>query len=94
MHREQLIKWARDAKRHAENADLNPMPSDESLMRAAVAFNMLTRGPYPVMTVNDKDGASAEFNRAGAIVYMAIGFDDDPPNTPERAALFGTPIQC
>lgn len=87
-----IIRWAREAKQHAENADLDPMPSDKSLMRAAVAFNMLTRGPYPVMKVNADAGASMEFNRAGAIVFIAIGFDDDPPNTPQRAALFKTSL--
>lgn len=98
--RDTILEWATAAKRQAEAADLDPMPSDEALVRAAVALNMMTRGPYPVMRVvtdeperEEEAGRRAlppslEFNRASAIVFMAISFDDDPPNTQARAALF------
>lgn len=86
--RETIIEWATAAKMQAEDADLDPMPSDERFIRAAVAFNMLTCGPHPAMIIVSNAVMPEAFNRSSAIVSMAIAFDDDPPSTPERAALF------
>ena len=59
-----IIDWARGAKVSAEAAGLEPMPRDENFVRAAVAFEMLTRGPYPSMTV--VSDVSEAFNRSTA----------------------------
>jgi hypothetical protein len=90
---ERVVAWARAAKAQAMEADLESVPRDESFMRAATAYHMLTRGPYaPVRVV--ADAASPEgFNRSSAIVMMAISFDDNPPNTPERTTLFATKLE-
>lgn len=84
--RETIIEWAAAAKAQANCADLEPAPRDESLLRAAVAYSMLTRCPFPAMRA--ADGGDESFNRSSAIVLMAINFDDSPASTPERAALF------
>lgn len=85
--RETILEWARAAKRTAEAGDCDPMPRDESFIRAAVTFNMVTRGPWPMMRLGADRETTDEFNRSSAIVMMAINIDV-PPNTPERASLF------
>lgn len=88
VDRRTILEWATAAKRTAEAGDLDPMPSDESFIRAAVTFNMVTRGPWPMMQVAADRDVTDAFNRSSAIVMMAINIDDVPPNTPERASLF------
>ena len=82
-----LIKMARAAKSLCSAAaeDETPLPSDECFIRAAVAFGMLTRGPAAIMQM----GAGRDA-RASAIATIALNYDDNPPSTPTRAALFST----
>ena len=81
---DQIIAYARDAKAFIKQASDDSI-ADPLLMRAAVAFNMLAmrgmiRGPLNVL------------DRSHAIALLASGFADDPPSTPERAALFTTTL--
>lgn len=79
-----LIEYATGAKNFLANADVDPV-QDENLMRAAVAFHMLER--------DGKLKPLDEFERSHAIAIIASNFDDRPPSTPARAALFATVLE-
>mgnify|MGYP000370159008 CR=1 FL=1 len=88
-----IIAMARAAKSfHAAAAveDDSAPPSDESFIRAAVAFSMLARMGDIVkemaVIVPNLDG----MNRDHAIVTIALNFSDTTPSTKERAGLFAT----
>lgn len=88
-----IIDMAREAKSFIAQAGEDSLP-DESLMRAAVTFNMLQRRGMIAAVRNDdmlcKPHSFDSFDRAHAIALIASNFTDNPPNTPERGALFGT----
>ena len=52
------------------------IPSDDDML----AMRGMIRGPLNVL------------DRSHAIALLASGFADDPPSTPERAALFTTTL--
>lgn len=87
-----IVEWAKAAKAWAENADIE-VPRDEILLRSTVAFHQLTRGPHPSMVLAGDEVLSEDFRRSAAIVGIAIGFDDDPPSTPERLVLFAVRLE-
>ena len=79
---EQIIDLARKAKAFQENADVE-LCSDEGIIRAAVAYNMLVRNGVITAPRDDLD-------MPHSIATIAANFDDRPASTPERAALFAT----
>lgn len=93
----EIIDWAKQAKVFVRESGEDAVP-DELLVRAAVAFGMLTRryggedDPGPLMVLNaDRPELQMEVhNRAHVIASIASNFMDDPPSTPERAELFAT----
>lgn len=84
-----LIKMARAAKSLCSAAaeDETPLPSDECFIRAAVAFSMLMRRSGELAVIRAKLDPMMLSN---AIATIALNYDDNPPSTPERAALFAT----
>jgi len=90
----EIIEWAKQAKFFVREAGEEAVP-DDLLVRAAVAYGMLTRryggvdDPGPLMVLN-ADRAEEVYNRAYAIASIASNFMDHPPDTPERAELFST----
>lgn len=84
-----LINNAKRAKAFIAAAGEGSL-SDELLVRAAVAFNMLVRQGVIIGDLDDLD-------LPHAIATIAAGFadvDPDPPSTPERAALFATDLDA
>ncbi len=88
-----IIDMAREAKSFIAGSGEASLP-DERLMRAAVTFNMLhRRGMIAAVRHDDhmcKPHDFDYFDRAHAIALIASNFTDNPPSTPERAALFAT----
>ena len=88
-----IIDMARAAKSFIAGSGEASLP-DESLMRAAVTFSMLQRRGMIATVRNDdmmcKPHDFDYFDRAHAIALIASNFTDNPPSTPERAALFAT----
>lgn len=85
-----IIDMAREAKSFVAGSGEDSLP-DENLMRAAVTFNMLQRRGM-IATVRHDDMMCKphdfdDFDRAHAIALIASNFTDNPPSTPERAAL-------
>lgn len=95
----EIIDWAKQAKMFVRESGEDAVP-DELLVRATVAFGMLTRryggadDPGPLMTLNDnRPELGMEIHtRAHAIASIASNFMDYPPDTPERAELFSTAL--
>lgn len=88
-----IITMAREAKGFIAASGEDSI-SDDLLMRAAVTFNMLhRRGMIAAVRHDDhmcKPHDFDNFDRAHAVALIAHNFDDDPPSTPERTALFAT----
>lgn len=90
-----IIQNARDAKGFISESGEAAVP-DETLVRAAVAFNMLERRGM-IAKVRADEGfcrphAFDGFDRAHAIALIAHNFDDHPPSTPGRKDLFETKL--
>lgn len=87
---QRLVRMAREAKSYMHEVG-EGIPSDQIIMRATVAYNMLRRGGFKRAT--DQDGnpltSPNSWDDAYAIALIACGFEDHPPSTPERAELFG-----
>jgi hypothetical protein len=79
-----IIAHAWAAKTFMECADVK-VASDESLVRAAVAYNMLVRRGVIRPPADELD-------LPHAIATIAANFDDVPADTPHRAALFATSL--
>lgn len=88
----QIVEWAKQAKVHALVADLETVPRDEIILRAAVAYQMLTREPFPAMCAVSDSVTTEDESRASAIVMMALNFDDAPPRPSHRAALLAVKL--
>lgn len=91
-----LIKWASEAKSfmfEARETD-DPLPSDELILRATVAYDMLRRnkailhtGSDPIDPIDPDDHLA----RSHAIAVIASNFADVPPRMP-RSVLFATEL--
>lgn len=91
MADKKLFRMAIEAKTFMHEVG-EGIPSDELIMRATVAYNMLLRVGFRRVTAQDGEPlmAPAPWNDAYAIALIAHGFEDHPPCTPERAELFST----
>ena len=78
---------AEAAKTFLECADVDPIP-DPILLRAAVAFTMLVRADGLFRVQPEGPGQYHDLNVPHAVAMIAGNFADDPPDTPERRALF------
>jgi len=93
----EIIDWAKQAKVFVRESGEGAVP-DELLVRAAVAFGMLTRryggkddpGSLMVLNPDRPELGMEDITRAHAIASIASNFMDHPPDTPERAELFST----
>lgn len=93
MPQEKLFQYATEAKRFMNEVG-EGMSDDESIMRAVVAYDMLERyGMLAAPSEDDVRLGMVSINRACAIAYIAQNFEDHPPSTPERAALFAHKIE-
>lgn len=92
---QRILDLARAAKACNAQSGEEMLP-DAFLIRASVAFGMLERSGFIVSERVAVPGIPAhevdDFDRAYAIVTIALNFTDTPPNTPHREALFGVAL--
>lgn len=89
-----LRGYAVEAKQFMQEAGEGVIP-DELIMRAVVAYNMLERrGMLAKERVDDGLLCEEVMTRAHAICLIAHNFEDHPPSTPQRAALFAHVIEA
>lgn len=87
-----LIKWASEAKSfmfEARETD-DPLPSDELILRATVAYDMLRRNKAILHTGSDPIDPDDHLARSHVAV-IASNFADVPPRMP-RSVLFATEL--
>ena len=97
---ETLHRYALEAKQFMQEAG-EGVVSDELIMRATVAYNMLERRGMlaadglsgDARALGPGDEHDRAWSRAHAIALIAHNFEDHPPNTPQRAALFAHVIR-
>lgn len=82
---EEIIGYARDAKFMMSESG-EALIRDELIMRAAVVYRQLERMDGKMVVAADEH--DRRWNRSLVICFIAAGFHDDPPSTPQRAALF------
>lgn len=87
---EKLARYALEAKQAMYEVGEGLIP-DELIMRATVAYGMLERRGW-IKLCDDPHDAAVE--RACAICFIAHNFEDHPPSTPQRAALFAHVIEA
>ncbi len=87
---EKLAQYAREAKQFMIHAG-EQVIRDELIMRAVVAYGMLERRGL----LHRSEGSFDQvMDRALAICFIAHNFDDNPPSTEHRAALFAHIIEA
>lgn len=91
---EKLFQYAVETKQFMQEAG-EGVVRDELIMRAVVAYSMLERrGALAPPSEDDVRLGMVGINRASAITFIALNFEDQPPSTPERAALFAHKIDA